>query len=595
MPHRKLLVATGFFVALFLFLQLFIPPPIPTAAPSVVPPRRLPPPKRSVRRHSFPPPPVPLLTRQPSLNFATGAYHFYSSLWCIRKNPTPPEDEEHETCVDWSVAAIHRMMLYGHRCAWLALSAIPVNSAPALSYSYARFMMAKLEHDQYEMNQALASWSRQGYETAKLSLGNLWELPNYLEIALVFRENPESLFNKLRFSHNKQQRYNAKLDYRLFLKMNLVLDAWENSLDTLSNPRLRRMIMMSPSFGSAPGLNFLQSGTGLFDFPKPLGANMGKTLSLSNGQVLPRVGFGTGCPDLSESRFEDSEAALDGRPPDEVVFRAVRAAVAAGYRSFDTSELYKNEYVVGQVLKESGIPRKELFLISKLSTLKPDEVESRFKSQLEALQTTHIDMYMIHHQGSVEATAAVASKLDTLHAKGLIGSLAGEATELLLRHKRGLPLHLIATQELVSIYTFSYANILKLRKIHNLTIIAISVIDAGQEVPSMYSDPFVQGIAKSHNRSPFQVLLRFALQLGFVVLPCSTNPDHIAANIDVWDFNLNDVEMQLLSSLFWLVSPIAPSHVRDTFGLGAMVTAGSTPFSESDRVIYETLDLAFLS
>lgn len=235
--------------------------------------------------------------------------------------------------------------------------------------------------------------------------------------------------------------------------------------------------------------------------------------------------------------------------PDEETFAAVSAALEVGYRSIDTAAIYGNEKATGRAIRESGIPRDEVYVTTKLwnddqgyeSTLQASD------SSMERLGLDYLDLYLIHWP-----VAAKGNYVDTfrafqkLKADGRIRSIGvsnfTQANLISLIDAVGetpvvnqVELHPRLTQSALRDFHVSRA----------IATEAWSPLGQG----SILDDPVVEEIAGELDRTPAQVIIRWHLQLGNIVIPKSVDPARIAANFDVFGFELTPGQMAAVSTL----------------------------------------------
>lgn len=255
------------------------------------------------------------------------------------------------------------------------------------------------------------------------------------------------------------------------------------------------------------------------------------TIVLNDGNLIPALGYGV------------------WQVPDDESYTAVTHALAAGYRSIDTAAIYGNEVGTGRAIAESGIPRDQLFVTTKLwnddqgfeSTLRA------FDTSMERLGLEYLDLYLIHWQ-----CAGKGLYIDTfrafqkLKADGRIGSIgvsnftAPTLTKLIeavgeTPAVNQIELHpkLIQTE---------------MRAFHTgkgIATEAWSPLGSGQ----VLDDPTIGAIAEQVGKSPAQVIIRWHLQLGNIVIPKSVTPERIKSNIDVFGFELTIDQMSAISAL----------------------------------------------
>ena len=229
--------------------------------------------------------------------------------------------------------------------------------------------------------------------------------------------------------------------------------------------------------------------------------------------------------------------------------RAVSAALEAGYRLIDTAAAYGNEAAVGRAIAASGLPRAEVFVTTKLAT--PDQgfqsSQDACKASLERLGLDYVDLYLIHWPAE-ERGAYVDSWGGLMKAKEV-----GDARSIGVCNFT--PEHLSTVIELSffvpainQIELHPLLNQAELRAAnaeHNIVTEAYSPLGIG----NLLDNPAIATVAAAHDKTPAQVLIRWSIQLGNVVIPRSSSPERIAQNLDVFDFELTDDEMATLLGL----------------------------------------------
>lgn len=254
-------------------------------------------------------------------------------------------------------------------------------------------------------------------------------------------------------------------------------------------------------------------------------------LTLADGNVLPALGFGT----------------WDLKPGSETQ-AAVEEALAAGYRHIDTAMIYENEADVGAAIRASGIPRAELWVTTKLwnSDHGRQAARAAFERSLSLLQLDYVDGYLQHWPmpQRVESWRSMEDLVD----EGVIRSLG--VCNFLPRHFDGLELEfrhrpVINQFELSPFLIHSRAAMIERSLSAGLVVEAYAPLTCGRRL----DNETVVRIAASHERSPAQVLLRWSLQHGFVVLPRSKMPERIRENANLFDFSLTDDDLAALDAL----------------------------------------------
>jgi diketogulonate reductase-like aldo/keto reductase len=230
---------------------------------------------------------------------------------------------------------------------------------------------------------------------------------------------------------------------------------------------------------------------------------------------------------------------------DETV-AAVRAALDAGYRHIDTAKLYGNEASVGLAVREfmadTRTPREEIFVTTKLWPTEYFDPEAAFNNSLERLGLGHIDLYLIHWPAPIMPKKVWLS-LEKAHKDGLahaigVSNYGEKEIEKLLEYATVAPM--------VNQVEFNPAsrdlNLLAYCKAKNIVVEAYSPLGRG----TLIQNAAVAQVALAHNKTPAQVLIRWALQHGTVPLPKSSNPARIIENAKVFDFVLTPHEMLTL-------------------------------------------------
>lgn len=233
---------------------------------------------------------------------------------------------------------------------------------------------------------------------------------------------------------------------------------------------------------------------------------------------------------------------------DDLAVRATSTALEVGYRHIDTARMYKNEAEVGKAIQESGIDRRQLFLTTKIwhtNLRRPDFLRETDES-LKQLRVDFVDLLLIHWPN---ANVPLEETLDALqHVRDagktkLVG--VSNFTPTLLRRTLEIIPDLACNQ--VEYHPFlSQDAVLKVVRDAGMFLTAYSPLGQAK----MLGKWTLKRIAKRHNKSVAQIMLRWHLQQDRVVpIPRSGNPDHIRSNFDVFDFSLSDAEMKTISGL----------------------------------------------
>ncbi len=258
------------------------------------------------------------------------------------------------------------------------------------------------------------------------------------------------------------------------------------------------------------------------------------TLSLNDGNSIPTVGLGVWQTAPEETR------------------QAVEAALSTGYRHIDTAAAYRNEREVGQALKsaaDNGVPREDVFLVTKLwnSEHGYDKALRAFDDSIKRLDVDYVDLYLIHWpMPEVNAFVETFKAFATLRDEGRVRSIG--VSNFAPEHLRTLidGTGIVPAVNQVELHPRFPQQ--ELREVHaELGIATEAWSPLGQG--ALLSEPAVVAVAEAHAKTPAQVLIRWHLQLGNIVIPKSVHPDRIASNFDVFDFELNEQDIASIATL----------------------------------------------
>ena len=254
-----------------------------------------------------------------------------------------------------------------------------------------------------------------------------------------------------------------------------------------------------------------------------------KEIILNNGIMMPNVGIGTFL--LEPIDAENS----------------VREALKMGYRLIDTANAYRNERAVGRGMKSSGVKREDIFLSTKLW---PSEYENphAVEETLERLGTDYIDLLFLHQP--THNWRSGYKQLIKAYEEGKIRSIGvsnfeGEYIEALLKEFDVLP-------QVIQVECHPFFPQVDLRKVVdplNIKIMSWYPLGGKGMTADLLNNPIVTDIARKYHKSTAQVILRWHVQMGFIVIPGSKNVDHIKDNIDIFDFTLSKDDMNQIAKL----------------------------------------------
>ncbi|MEI0446902.1 aldo/keto reductase [Brachyspira intermedia] len=255
-----------------------------------------------------------------------------------------------------------------------------------------------------------------------------------------------------------------------------------------------------------------------------------KTVKLNSGYEIPLNGIGT------YSLLND------------VCYNSILYALQNGVRLIDTAYIYNNEEQVGKAVRDSKINRKDIFIITKLYPNQYNNAEKAINDALKKLNVEYIDMMLLHHPGNndVEAYKAIekAIKEGKIRSVGLSNWYIKELKEFLPK------INIMPALVQNEIHPY-YQDTEVIEYIQSLGIAVQGWYPLGGRghQKELLNDKVLKDIAAKYNKSVAQIILRWNLQRGVIVIPGSSNREHIIENTEIYDFELSDEDMKRISEL----------------------------------------------
>ena len=253
-----------------------------------------------------------------------------------------------------------------------------------------------------------------------------------------------------------------------------------------------------------------------------------KAIVLLNNDVrIPSLGLGT-------------YRSAPGKETEQAVLTALRL----GYRHIDTAAIYRNEESVGAAIKRSGIPREEIFITTKLWNADHHRIEAALKESLKKLGTSYVDLYLIHWPVPERNDSWEA--LERLYKKGLCKAIG--VSNFTVSHLEQLlnTAKIVPAVNQVEFSPFLYQKeLLEYCSKKGIIVEAYSPLTRGQKL----THPLLKQLEKQYEKTPAQILLRWAVQHDMVVLPKSTHEERIKENMNIFDFSISPADMKELDSL----------------------------------------------
>ena len=258
-------------------------------------------------------------------------------------------------------------------------------------------------------------------------------------------------------------------------------------------------------------------------------------VQLNNGILMPQFGLGTFL-----------------QPSDSVCEQSCLTALKAGYRHIDTAHAYDDERGVGRAVKNSGIPREEIWITSKIWPTEYGEGKTMeaIDKMLERMQLEYIDLLYVHQP--VGDFVGAWRDMEKAVAKGKVRALgisnfdaSDEVFNKIMSESHVKP-------AVLQIECHPYAQRLAMRekiKPYGIQVECWFPLGGAMSNGALFKDPTIIAIAEAHGKTPAQIILRWHIQEGFSVIPGASNPDYIKENIQIFDFELTDEEMAQMRAL----------------------------------------------
>lgn len=261
-----------------------------------------------------------------------------------------------------------------------------------------------------------------------------------------------------------------------------------------------------------------------------------ETVQFYNGRTMPKIGLGT-------YRVKDSDECRE----------SVKHAIEQGYRSIDTAMIYGNEETVGQGIKEglksTGLSREDLFITSKLwlTDFGRQNVEEAYRQSVEKLGLDYLDLYLMHWPGTNEAVMIDSWRgMEDLYKQNQVKNIG--VSNFTPEHFEALLAQVSIKPVINQVEFHPYLTQNKLRKYleaQNIIMESWSPLMNSQ----ILHDDVINEVANEVGKTPAQVVIRWNIQHDVVVIPKSVTPHRIEENLDVWNFELSDNQMERIDQL----------------------------------------------
>ncbi|PZP98699.1 MAG: aldo/keto reductase [Staphylococcus epidermidis] len=261
-----------------------------------------------------------------------------------------------------------------------------------------------------------------------------------------------------------------------------------------------------------------------------------ETVQFYNGRTMPKIGLGT-------YRVKDSDECRE----------SVKHAIEQGYRSIDTAMIYSNEETIGQGIKEglksTGLSREDLFITSKLwlTDFGRQNVEEAYRQSVEKLGLDYLDLYLMHWPGTNEAVMIDSWRgMEDLYKQNQVKNIG--VSNFTPEHFEALLAQVSIKPVINQVEFHPYLTQNKLRKYleaQNIIMESWSPLMNSQ----ILHDEVINEVANEVGKTPAQVVIRWNIQHDVVVIPKSVTPHRIEENLDVWNFELSDNQMERIDQL----------------------------------------------
>lgn len=255
-------------------------------------------------------------------------------------------------------------------------------------------------------------------------------------------------------------------------------------------------------------------------------------VTLNDGNQIPQLGFGV------------------FKVPDAETQKAVEQAFEAGYRSIDTASLYRNERGVGAAIKASGLPREELFITSKVwnDSQGKEKTARSFDESLDRLGLDYLDLFLIHWPvPSQDLYVETWQTLAGIRSEGRVKSIGVSNFEPAHLDRLKAETDIVPAVNQVELHPYlTQQAVREYGKANGIVTESWSPLAKGGD---LLAEKVLAEIGQRHGKTPAQVVIRWHLQLGCVVIPKTVTPSRVRENFDVFDFELTEADLKAISAL----------------------------------------------